>query len=35
MSSSDHDEMVINSTICVAMKAIQELDEKIKNLQNK
>lgn len=35
MSSSDHDEMVIPSTICVAMKAIQELDEKIKNLQNK
>lgn len=35
MSSSDQDEMVINSTICVAMKAIQELDEKIKNLQNK
>lgn len=35
MSSSDNDEMVINSTICVAMKAIQELDEKIKNLQNK
>ena len=35
MSSSDHDEMVIPSTICVAMKAVQELDEKIKNLQNK
>ena len=35
MSSKDHDQMVINSTICVAMKAIQELDEKIKNLQNK
>ena len=35
MSSSDQDEMVINSTICVAMKAVQELDEKIKNLQNK
>jgi len=35
MSSKDHDQMVINSTICVAMKAIQELDIKIKNLQNK
>ena len=35
MSSSNHDEMVIPSTICVAMKAIQELDAKIKNLQNK
>ena len=35
MSSSNHDEMVIPSTIGVAIKAIQELDEKIKQLQNK
>jgi hypothetical protein len=35
MASKDHDQMIINSTICVAMKAIQELDEKINALIQK
>jgi hypothetical protein len=35
MASKDHDQMIINSTICVAMKAIQELDEKINALTQK